>query len=151
MSPLPAAEWSQISANFLGPLPSGEYLLVLYDEYSRFPVVKSITSTSAVTVVPVLDRILTLLGKSDQLKPDNRPPWSSIELKKYDEYLGFTHRRVMPLWPESNGFAEKFVVLCQKYDTQPKLKEKTGSKNYLLSFPSCTSQYTSCINYQDAF
>jgi len=133
MSPLPAAEWSHISADFLGPLPTGEYLLVLYDEYSRFPVVEIINSTSAFTVIPVLDRIFALLGIPDQLKTDNGPPWSSIELKKYADYLGFIHHRITPLWPESDGFVERFMKTLSKVLRTAKIEEKNW-KQELFTF-----------------
>ena len=38
MSALPKGPWINISLEFWGPLPSGDYLVVIVDEYSRFPV-----------------------------------------------------------------------------------------------------------------
>ena len=38
MTPLPKAPWCELSTDFYGPLPSGEYVLVIIDDYSRFPV-----------------------------------------------------------------------------------------------------------------
>ena len=43
--------WDTVSINFMGPMPTGEYLLVLTDLRSRFPKVEIINSTSANTVV----------------------------------------------------------------------------------------------------
>ena len=40
MSQLPDGAWMNISVDFCGPLPSGEYLVVIVDEYSRFPIVE---------------------------------------------------------------------------------------------------------------
>ena len=37
MSKLPHGPWDTVSVDFSGPYTSGEYLLVLIDEYSRFP------------------------------------------------------------------------------------------------------------------
>nr|XP_058973198.1 uncharacterized protein K02A2.6-like [Pocillopora verrucosa] len=37
MTQLPNAPWKELAMDFLGPLPSGEYLMVVIDEYSRFP------------------------------------------------------------------------------------------------------------------
>ena len=39
VSQLPKAPWSEISADFHGPLRSGEKLFFILDEYSRFPIV----------------------------------------------------------------------------------------------------------------
>ena len=77
MSECPTSEWKELSADFLGPLPTGEYLLVVSDEYSRFPVVEIIHSTSSRTVIPVLDKIFALLGNPMSLKTDNGPPFNS--------------------------------------------------------------------------
>ena len=54
---LPLAPWTEVSVDFCGPLPTGEYLLVVIDDYSRFPEVEIVNSTSAKTVIPKLDRI----------------------------------------------------------------------------------------------
>ena len=40
-------------------LPSGEYLLVAVNRYSRYPVVEIVRSTRAATVVPKLDQMFT--------------------------------------------------------------------------------------------
>jgi hypothetical protein len=109
MSPLPAAEWTELSADFAGPLPDGTYLLVIIDEYSRFPVVEIVRSTSARTVIPVVDRVMSLLGVCKTLKTDNGPPWNGSEWASFAKYLGFKHRRITPLWPSANSQAERFM------------------------------------------
>ena len=40
MSELPRGPWLYLSVDFCGPLPTGEYLLVIVDEYSWYPVVE---------------------------------------------------------------------------------------------------------------
>ena len=77
MTPLPEAPWCELSTDFYGPLPSGEYLLVIIDDYSRFPVVELVRSTSANTVIPVLDKVLSTFGTPDILKSDNGAPFNS--------------------------------------------------------------------------
>lgn len=124
MSPLPAAEWTELSADFLGPLPTGEYLLVLLDEYSRFPVIEIVNSTSSLTVIPVLDRVFSLLGSPTQLKTDNGPPWNSLEMRKFAEYLGFKHRKVTPYWPLGNGECERFMRTVEKVLRTAKIEGK---------------------------
>ena len=41
----------ELSIDFCGPLPAGEYLLVIMDEFSRFPVIDVVRRTSAETVI----------------------------------------------------------------------------------------------------
>jgi hypothetical protein len=40
ISEMPEKAWENLSMDFCGPLPTGEYLLVIVDEYSRYPVVE---------------------------------------------------------------------------------------------------------------
>ena len=109
MTPLPHAAWKELCMDFYGPLPSGEYLFVIIDEYSRFPVVEVVRSTSASTVIPVLDKVLSLFGIPDVIKSDNGPPFNSENFHKFAVSTGFKHRRITPLWPKANGEAERFM------------------------------------------
>ena len=61
MSPLPSGPWKELSMDFCGPFPSGDYLMVVIDEYSRYPVVEIIKSLSAKSVMTKLDKIFSEL------------------------------------------------------------------------------------------
>ena len=63
-STMPIAPWSEISTDFHGPLPSGEKLFVIIDEYSRFPIIYIMKSTTAEVVIDKLN----LFGYPDELK-----------------------------------------------------------------------------------
>ncbi|GFR90262.1 transposon Ty3-G Gag-Pol polyprotein [Elysia marginata] len=52
MTPLPEHAWEEISVDFAGPFPTGEYLLIMIDDYSHFPEVEILYSTSAKAVIP---------------------------------------------------------------------------------------------------
>ena len=43
-----ATDWEQFSTDFHVPLPSGDYLILTIDEFSRFPIIKSLKSMNAV-------------------------------------------------------------------------------------------------------
>ncbi|KAJ8027735.1 hypothetical protein HOLleu_29774 [Holothuria leucospilota] len=60
MSELPAAPWTEVSIDFSGPFPSGDYLLVITDDYSRYPIVEITKSTSAKASFLILDNIFHL-------------------------------------------------------------------------------------------
>ena len=108
MTELPQGPWEEVSADFCGPLPATDkYLLVIVDDYSRYPVVEMVTSTSATAVVPVVDKVFAMFGTPKVLKTDNGPPFNSAKFKEFANYLGFTHRKVTPYWPKANGEAEK--------------------------------------------
>ena len=114
MTPLPSGPWKKLAVDFLGPYPSGDYLLVVIDEYSRFPEVEIVRSTSAKAVIPKLDAIFARQGIPDELKTDNGPPFQGDEFKNFARYLGFYHRKVQPVWPRANGEAERFMPNLEK-------------------------------------
>ena len=109
MSDLPSRPWSEVSADFFGPLPSQEYILGIKDEYSRFVEVEIVRSLSANTIVSVIDKLFASRGIPDVLKTDNGPPFSSAAFKEFSISLGFKHRKVIPYWPEGNGSCESFM------------------------------------------
>ena len=95
MTPLPSAPWKEVAVDFAGPFPSGDYIMVVTDEFSRFPEVEILTSTSTRTVIPKLDAIFARQGIPDVLKSDNGPPFNGLEFKNFADYLGFKHRRIL--------------------------------------------------------
>ncbi|CAF1076837.1 unnamed protein product, partial [Brachionus calyciflorus] len=106
---MPDRPWILVSMDFYGPLKCGKYLLVLVCEYSRYPIVKVISGTSAFTVIPVLNEIFSEFGIPCVLKSDNGPPFNSYDFKLFAKEQGFKHKRITPLWPRSNGMCERFM------------------------------------------
>ena len=74
MTNLPEGPWQNISVDFCGPFPSGDYLLVPMDDYSRYPEVEILKSTSSKSTIPKLDKIFSAFGIPRQVKTDNGPP-----------------------------------------------------------------------------
>ena len=114
MSELPAAPWTELSADFKEIGQNKGYLLVFIDDFSRFPVVEPVTSTSAKAVIPKLDKIFSTFGIPQVLRTDNGPPFNSEEFANFAQYMGFTHRKIMPRWPQANGIAERLMRSLKK-------------------------------------
>ena len=108
MSDLPRGPWLSLSIDFCGPLPSGQYLLVMIDEYSRFHVVGVVRSTSAETVIPVVDKVFSTYGYQELVKSDNGPQFNSQAWKDFLSTCGVKHRKITPFWPRANAQAENF-------------------------------------------
>ena len=108
LSPLPKEPWQQISADFK-ELSDGGYLLVLYDDYSRYPIVQFIPSVSAPVVIPRLHKIFAEFGVPAQVRTDNGPPFNGKEFKSFAKSSGFEHRKITPKWPQANGEVERFM------------------------------------------
>ena len=114
MSKLPTKPWTEISADFFGPLPTGEYILVVIDDYSRFPVCEILRSTSAIATIPAIDRILSTMGIPAILRTDNGPPFNSGDFARFAKIMGFKHRKITPRWPKANAEAERFMRTLKK-------------------------------------
>ena len=102
-------KWSHLCANFYGLLQSGEYQLVVLDEYSMFPDVEIVKSLSAQTVIPIFYKVFSSRGISENFKTDNGTPFQSSEFRNFANDLGFQHQLITSYWPEANGVAERFM------------------------------------------
>ena len=109
MTVLPDNPFVEVSIDFA--YVEGENLLLLIDDYSRFPLVEPVTSTSASAVIPKLDQMFTIFGTPNVVKSDNGPPFSGEDFSKFAKDLGIKHRKVTPLWPRANGEVERFADL----------------------------------------
>ena len=113
-TPLPPGPWSHVAVDFAGPFPSGTYLMIVTDEYSRYPEVSFLTSTSEQAVLPKLDEIFARQGFPEVVKTDNGPPFNGKAFASFAKQYGFKHRKITPLWPEANGAAERVVQTIKK-------------------------------------
>lgn len=133
MSDMPSGPWENLSADFCGPLPTGEYLFVVIDEYSRFPVVDILKSTAANATIPVLDKLISTFGLPKVIKTDNGSPFTSHTLKEFSENTGFQHRRITPRWPKANSQAEPFNKPLMKAVRAARIERKNW-KQELFKF-----------------
>ena len=89
---MPNHPWEEIKVDFCGPFPSGHYLLVAIDCYSRFPEVEILKSTAASKVIPKLDAIFARHGIPLIVTSDNGPPFQSDVFSRYMRELGSKHK-----------------------------------------------------------
>lgn len=154
MTPLPDGPWENISVDFCGPLPAGFYLLVMICEFSRFPEVVVVNSTSAETVIPQMDRVFSTLGIPRIVKSDNGPPFNSHQFAQFAKELGFHHRKITPLHPQANSESERFMKTLKKALQASHIEKKNLTRelyrflrNYRAT-PHCT---TACSPFELMF
>ena len=104
---MPQLPWEELALDLLGPMPSGEYLLVLVDYFSRWLEVDVIRSTSSETIIKRLDAHFARHGMPRSLKTDNAPNLASKEVDDYLREMGIEHRKTTPFWPRANGEVER--------------------------------------------
>ena len=112
MSTLPNQPCEEMSVDFAHV--DGEILLLVIDDYSRFPFVEPVSSEASSAVIPKLDKIFATFGTPNVVKSDNGPPFNGKDFAKLADVLGFKHRKVTPLWPRANGEVERFVKTMKK-------------------------------------
>ena len=115
MVPIPNEAWTNLRMDFYGPVhPTGEMIIVVEDEHSRYPDLEIIHSTSSATVTPVLETMLSRFGIPNVVRTDNGPPFNGKEFAQFAKYLGFEHITVAPLSPWTNGMVERFMPVVKK-------------------------------------
>uniref|UniRef100_H3BDC9 Integrase catalytic domain-containing protein n=1 Tax=Latimeria chalumnae TaxID=7897 RepID=H3BDC9_LATCH len=144
MSVLPNSPWKEVSVDFTD-LPTGEYLLVVSDDYSQYPVVDIVKSTSTQMVIPRVDKIFPEFGTPEIVKSDNGPPFNGHEFKLFSKELGFHHRRITPYWSRANGEEEQFMKTIKRAIKMAIVEQKSWKPemyNFLRNYhttPHCAT------------
>ena len=102
----PSGPWQDVAIDVLGPLSSGENLLVVVDYYSCFFEVVIMHSTTSRKMIEALTPIFTQYGYPFSLKSDNAPQFVSGEFENFLATCGIQDRKSPPLWPQANGEVE---------------------------------------------
>ena len=103
----PSQPWQDLAADLMGPLPSGEYVFIVVDYYSRYFEVDILKSVSSATIIGSLERIFCTHGLPQSLKTDNGPQFIPEEFGTFLETNGIQHRTSTSLWPQANGKVER--------------------------------------------
>jgi hypothetical protein len=96
--------------DFVGPLQSNttnKYILVVVDEYSRYPFAYPCQDISADTVVRHLLSLFSLFGAPSSIHTDRGTQFESLKLKVFLEKNGVIKTRTTPYHPQGNGQCER--------------------------------------------
>ncbi len=132
-TPLPERPWQKVAMDFWGPLPSGEYVLLIIDEFSRYAEVEFVSSTSSKATIPHIDRVFSTHGFPEEVKTDGGPPFNGHEYKQYMKWAGVKAKIVSAEDPEANGLAENFMKSIKKVWHASRIEGK-GFKQEMYKF-----------------
>lgn len=104
---LPSKPWVDIAIDFMGPLPSGEYLLVVIDYFSRYKEVEVMTRITSRETVDRLNRIFIRLGYPRTITLDNAKQFIGRDFEDYCKVHGISLNHSAPYWPQENGLVER--------------------------------------------
>ena len=99
--------WEKLGIDFF-EFQSTTYLLI-EDFYSRFPVVRKVSSTTASATTEALKRVFSEFGVPQTVMTDNGPPVLVKEFAAFANQYRFHHITSSPRYPQSNGFIERMV------------------------------------------
>ena len=103
----PSQPWIDLAVDLMRPLPSGEYVLVVVDYYSRYFEVDILTSVTSTKIIESLEKIFCTHGLPQSLKTDNSTQFVSGEFERFLKTNDIEHRTSTPLWPQANGEVER--------------------------------------------
>ena len=109
---LPEYPWQKVAAD-LFYLRGTDYLVIV-DYFSRYPEVHKLRSTTTESVVNTLKTAFARHGIPEILRSDNGPQFRSKEFAEFANRYQFSHTTSSPLFPSSNGQAERAVKTVKR-------------------------------------
>ena len=88
---------------------NGQQILLVADQYSKMPFVKTMKSVMNTSCIEYLKAICAVHGIPERLYTDNAKYFVSNEFHNFAIEWEFTHITSSPRYPQSNGFIERMV------------------------------------------
>ncbi|KXJ71448.1 hypothetical protein RP20_CCG020544 [Aedes albopictus] len=104
---LPQQPWHVLAIDMLGPLPSGDSILVVVDLYSRYRITEVLRTTTTEDIIEKLGKAFMTMGLPAVLVSDNARNFSSRKMEEFCTLFGIELRHTTPYWPQSNGEVER--------------------------------------------
>lgn len=142
---LPVEPWVDIAMDLMGPLPSGEYIFVVIDYYSRYKEVKTSRNITSAEIIKMLKEMFSRLGFPRSITADNGKQFTSEEFKTYLQECGITLYSTIPYWPQQNGEVERQNRSILKRIKISQLERRNWKEelfNYLMMYNSTPNTTT---------
>uniref|UniRef100_A0A672Q3W0 Integrase catalytic domain-containing protein n=1 Tax=Sinocyclocheilus grahami TaxID=75366 RepID=A0A672Q3W0_SINGR len=111
VSEQPDEPWQKVGTDLF--FLDGKNYLIVIDYLSNYPEIALLPSTSAASVVTHMKSIFARHGIPKVVCSDNGPCYNSKDFQKFADEYGFQHVTSNPLYPQSNGKAEKGVHIVK--------------------------------------
>ena len=135
----PTKSWRDLAVDLMGPLSTGESLLVTVDYYSRWIEVDVVRNTTSGSIIKCLEKHFTRHGIPETLRTDNESNLVSHEMEELLDELGINHKRTIPLWPRVNGGVEtqkKSLIIAMRASHAEGKPWQRELQKYLLAYRS---------------
>ena len=104
---LPQGPWQDLACDLLGPLPSGYYVFVVVNYFSRYFDIAVMEKVTSVKIIACFEKMFATHGIPISITCDNGPQFKSSKFKEYLRVSGIKLHNVTPLWPQANGEVER--------------------------------------------
>lgn len=128
---VPFRAWSKVGTDTFH-FNGMRYLLVI-DYFSKYFEMIQLTNATSEVIVDNLKSIFSRLGIPDIVMSDNGPEYSSHTFKTFAQTWNFKHITSSPLYPQSNGQAERTVQIAKNI-LKKSLFENTDYKLAYLEY-----------------
>ena len=109
---VPAGPWKHLGIDYF-KWNQQRYLLIA-DYYSRFSILRSVSTMSAAHLVTVLKTIFSEYGLPEELVSDQGAQFTSEQYKSFAEEYNINITHSSPRYPQSNGFIESMVKITKQ-------------------------------------
>ena len=109
--------FERISLDFKGPLPTtsgNKYMLVIIDEYLRFPFIYACKNLKASTIIEKLTDLFCMFGLPSYVHTDQGSNFMSYEFKSWLHSSGVPTSRIIRCSPRGNGQVERYNGIIWK-------------------------------------
>lgn len=148
---LPETPWVVVSMDLMGPLPSGESVLVCVDYYSRYFEVAVLRVTTAEKVIAHCAAMFGRWGFPEVVRTDNGRQFSGTEFQRYLTTNGIQWISTTPLWPQANGEVERqnrTLLKCLKIATLEKRNMQEELQKFLMAYRSTPHSATGVTPFE---
>ena len=135
--------WQKIGTDIF--VINGANYLVAVDYFSRYFETIKLKSTTSSSVIKALKSISSRYGIPETVISDNGPHYSPYEFADFASSYKFCHVTSSPLFPQSNGQAERTVQTAKNYLRMPKihiwLSDLPHHSTDMVQFDTCTTPH----------
>ena len=140
---MPDKSWQDLALDLLGPMPTGEHVVVPTNYFSRWIEVDIVRSTLSKEIIKCLDAQFTRHGILWSLRTDNAPNFVSSEMESYPKYMASYLQVNNTFMADGQRRSRKTESLVtESYENTPRGEERLDIElnKYLLAYRSTPSQ-----------
>ena len=142
---LPEGPWRDIAIDYLGPLPTGEHILVAVDYYSRWVEAYVTRVITAERTVEILEEIFSHLGIPETLRTDRAQQFCGTVFRDFCDQNAIRHLLTTPRWPQANGEVERqnrSIMKRVKIAHSQGVNMKKALRDYLFTYRTTSHSTT---------